>query len=547
MKNSVFLALLLAAPARAQMRVAEPVTLPGLGIAAPAFSPSVSPFALPAPSLSAAFSPSLAAPSILTPIPALAVVPARAVAVTPAAQVAALTAGVAQAAAGLGDKPGADAAVGAGREIEALLTGALAPASAATPEETAFVLGATRSLAERADELGAKKGLKAATMSGGDFIGLLEEARASAPMAPTPAADAAAKEVAAQIVRVARALIPADKPVREGLPRALAVWQVFDQEMAIAAEKGGLSAVVADAKLFASQVEASVEPAKTPSALEAPAVHPEDPEGYKTRSVEGSVFGWKPIAQSPNHGFPPLDALIRRALGEKKSPYAKGFTLPGSAPRESAAVFLYGERHTDGGLISENMKRLVEDAKPGKPMIILVEGYTDWAMRGYAALKYLADRGFDPDALAAKGIHSGDVEVRGWDVENNYRESKHPLLQHHMNLLELNRMAHGDERGWRYYRNFARAAWATIQGWRELWQAALVTRNGDLDRAVAQAVDDAAAHGATVHVIAGTDHLMQNPRLAGVPWLGRPKLRRTLHAALRGLPYWGGQPANTIP
>ncbi len=544
MKKFVLPLLLLAVTASAQMRIAEPVKLPGLGIAAPAFSPTASPLLLQSPTLGSPLALSLT-PSIALPAPAIvAPVVAKPVqALTPAARLTALTEGVKLAAASLGDKGGADAAAGAGRKIEELLTGALTPATASTPEELSYVLDATKSLAERADELGSAKGLKAATMSGGDFTGLLDEARASAPKAPTPAAEAAAQAVTTHLVRVARALIPADKPLRESLPRALAVWQVFDQEMAIAAEKGGLSAVVEDAQLFASQVEDSVEPKAAP--LEVP--HPEDPENLKANSIEGSVFGWKPIETSPNHGFPPLDSLIRWALAPKKSPYAKGFDLPGSGARADAAVHFYGERHTDGGLITENMRRIVEDAKSGKPMIVLVEGYTDWAKRGYAAVKYLADRGLDPDSLAAKGIPSGNVEVRGWDVENNYAASKHPLLQHHMNLLELNRLAHSEERGLSYYKKFARAAWDTIKGWQELWQLALVVRNGDLDRAVARAVDDAGANGATVHVIAGTDHLMQNPRLAGIPWLGRPKFRRSLLAALGGRSYWAGQPANTIP
>lgn len=546
MKKSLLLSLLLSVPAHAQLRVAEPVKLPGLGIAAPAFSPTVSPLGLQSTPLGLSLGLSLT-PSIALPAPAIVapVVAKPAQALTPAARLTALTEGVKLAAASLGDKGGADAAAGAGRKIEELLTGALAPATASTPEEMSYVLGATKSLAERADELGSAKGLKAATMSGGDFTGLLEEARASAPKAPTPAAESAAQAVTSHLVRVARALIPADKPLRESLPRALAVWQVFDQEMAIAADKGGLAAVVADAQLFASQVEESVEPKAAP--LEEPVAHPEDPENLKANSIEGSVFGWKPIETSPNHGFPPLDALIRWALAPKKSPYAKGFDLPGAGARADAAVLFYGERHTDGGLITENMRRIVEDAKPGRPMIVLVEGYTDWAKRGYAAVKYLADRGLDPDSLAAKGIPSGNVEVRGWDVENNYAASKHPLLQHHMNLLELNRLAHSEDRGWSYYKNFARAAWDTIKGWQELWQLALVVRNGDLDRAVARAVDDSGANGATVHVIAGTDHLMQNPRLAGIPWFGRPKFRRSLHAALGGRSYWAGQPANTIP
>ncbi|MEQ1918547.1 MAG: hypothetical protein ABL955_05060, partial [Elusimicrobiota bacterium] len=345
-----------------------------------------------------------------------------------------------------------------------------------------------------------------------------------------------------------------DKPLTDSVHRALAVWQVFDQEMAIAASKGTLEAIVADAKLFASQVEASVETPKLTLAPQAPQVvidspkanqHPEDPDGYAAVAVPGSIFGWKPIEESPNHGLPPLDALIRRLLADKKSSYAKGFELPGAIKREDARVYFYGERHTDGDLITANMKRLVEDARPGKPMIVLVEGYTGWSLRGWPAVKYLADRGLDPDALTDKAIASGALEVRGWDAPDNYNASKHPLLQHHMDKLALNHLAHGELRGWRYYRELARAALTAWRGYQELWRAALIVRNGDLDRAVAKAAMDADEVGATVHVIAGTDHLMQNPRLIGWPLIGRPSMRKTLRAALGGRPFWASQPPNT--
>lgn len=559
--KSALLSLLLAAPVCAQIRAVEPVVLPTVGFSASAFGvvPSLgAPSAL-TPSLSASLAPSL--PPAIAP----ALVPVAApLEATPRAQAAvqirALTAGVTRAAASMGDHAAPGDLAGAGQKIEALLTGALPAPSVesapSTPEENEFALAATKSLAERADEIGSAKGLKAGTMTGGDFAGLLDEARKTAPKGPSPAADRAAAQVNAAIVRVVRALIPADQPLKQGLPRALAAWQVFDQEMAIAAQKGGLTAIEADAALFASQVEESVEPkvatppyggeVSPPHAVEK-GPHPEDPEDYKSRSVEGSVFGWKPIEDSPGHGFAPFDWLIRRALAPKASPYSKGFDLPGASARATAKIFLYGERHTDGGLITENMRRIVEDAKAHKPMIVLVEGYTGWSLRGYEAVKYLADRGLDTDALTEKEIRIADVEVRGWDTATNYDASKHPLLQHHMDLLALNHLAHGELRGWAYYKAFAEAALVAIKGWRELWQAALVVRNGDLDRAVAAAVGDAAAHDATVHVVAGTDHLMQSPRLARVPWFGRPRLRATLRAALGGLPYWAGQPANTIP
>lgn len=560
MKNLALLAaLLLAAPASAQTRVAAQGTtvVPlSIGVA-------------PIPSLSApgTLSPalSLSAPMSLTGAPLLAprIAPAAALAVRPAAyaplpvKVAALNSGVAKAVAAFAERPASGAAaLGAGRDIEALLTGAVlsAPSAAdvaATPEELAFAVGASQALAARADDLGAAKGLKARTMSGGDFTGMLDEARGSGAAAPTPAAAAAVKEIESAVVRFARALIPADKPLVDSLSRALAVWQVFDQELSIAASKGSLEAVVADAKLFASQVEDSVDPAPAPAAAELAAstpkeVRPEDPDDYASVAVPGSIFGWQPIEKSPDHGFPPLDALIRRVLAEKKSGYAKGFELPGAAKREDARIHFYGERHTDGELISSNMKRLVSDARPGKPVIVLVEGYTGWSLRGWPALKYLADRGLDPDALAEKDIPSAFVEVRGWENTVHYDDSKHPLLQHHMDQLAMNHLAHGELRGWRYYRELARAALTAWRSYRELWQAAIVVRNGDLDAAVAKAAADADASAATVHVIAGTDHLMQSPRLVGLPLIGRPTFRKSLKDALGGRPFWASQPPNTL-
>ncbi|MBI2387087.1 MAG: hypothetical protein HYV14_13935 [Elusimicrobia bacterium] len=561
--RALLAALLLAAPASAQTRVAAPVTsvLPlRIGVA-PIPSPSAPGSLSPAPSLSAP--PSLSAVPLASPL----IAPSAILAVRPAAyaplpvKVAALDAGISRVVASLAADPASGAAaLTAGRDIEALLTGAVVSApsaadAAASPEELAFAVGASQALAARADDLGAAKGLKARTMSGADFTGMLDEARGSGAPAPTPAAAAAVKEIEAAVVRFVRALVPADKPLVESLSRALAVWQVFDQEMSIAASKGTLGAIVADAELFASQVEAS---AAVPSVEPAPAaaqatlapstpkeVRPEDPNDYASVAVPGSIFGWQPIEKSPNHGFPPLDALIRKVLGEKKSAYAKGFELPGAAERADAKVYFYGERHTDGELISANMRRLVSDARPGKPVIVLVEGYTGWAMRGWPALKYLADRGLDPGALAEKDIPSAFVEVRGWENTVHYDDSKHPLLQHHMDQLAMNHLAHGELRGWRYYREMARAALAAWRSYRELWRAAIVVRNGDLNAAVAKAAADADASGATVHVIAGTDHLMQNPRLVGLPLIGRPSFRETLRDALGGRPFWASQPPNT--
>ncbi len=537
------LAVLLALPAAAQTRVSvRPVLFPALGVA-PLAAPSFAPPALTGLTLSA--------PSLVSVIPTLTPVVAKPA--TPQQKLLALQQGVSLAAASLQKKdapPGALHAAGA--DIEALLAGThLSAPSQDVPDappsaDAEFALAASPSLASRADDLGSAKGLKAATMNGAQFVGLLEQASASPRPAPNPAAGAAAREVETALVRVMRALIAAEKPVKESLPRALAVWQVFDQEMAIAA-KSGLDAIIADARPFASQVEASVEkPLEKPAPKpEEPKANPADPNGYDKIAKPGSVFGWKPIEESPNHGFPLLDRLIRKLLAQKRSPYVKGFERSGGTG--GSGVFFYGERHTDPGLITENMRRLVADAKPGKPMIVLVESYTGWSLRGWEALDYLTKRGLDADALAKKGVHSGELEVRGWDTAINHDESGREVRRRHMDLLAMNLLAHGELRGWAYYSAMAKAAWTALSRWPALWRSVVTVRNKDLDAAVASAVKESVETSATVHVIAGTDHLVEYPRLSGIPLIGRPVFRRSLRRAVGGRAWRAAQPANTIP
>lgn len=541
--SALIAALLACAPARAQIRV-EPVS--ALHIAAP--TPRLT---LPsAPSAPALLPPPLLSAPLITQAAPIAAAPAPTAAARPAAaRIAALQTGVSETLTGLGEEqvPSAAKASSAGRALEDLLTGARGAAASgdlpgpsataqgsarATSEELDYAANAATALSALADDIGAERGQKASRMSGGDFIDLVEAARARADAsdAPSPAASEIARVVRAQTVRVVRALTDPRKPLSESVKRTLSVWQVFGQVLAEAAAKGRLDDIAAEARLFASQVEDSVEPARP---------RPEDPEGYATIAVPGSVFGWKPIETSPGHGLVPLDALIRFALSDKRrSGDAKGFVLPGAARREDALVHFYGERHSDGELIKENMRRLAADMRPDRPAIVLVEGYTGPALRGYQAQRYLSDRGLDADEIPDDTA----VEVRGWDTIDGYSASKHPLLQHHMDLLELNRLAHGPQRGLSYYAVFARAAWAAVRGWSELWKAAIVARNGDLDRAVARAAAEADKTGATVHVIAGSDHLLQNPRLRRLPLLGRPVFRKGLLEALRGRSYWASKP-----
>jgi len=528
----LWLAVLTAGPAGAQNRVAPPIEIrvsagTSAGAAAAPSVLSLAPLVTAAPTLAVPV-PHVSAALAAVPLPAAAfAAPALAASPRAAASVPARLSGMAgdvkRAAAALtgGAPVSGDQARSAGRELEDLLTGAESASAAdastpATASELDFAASAGSELGRRADDLGAARGLKSSGMTGADFVALVDDARRAADAdaaSPSPAAARAAAMVRASLLRVVRALVPAAKPFSESARRALAVWQVFDQEMGVAAGRGSLDAVAAEAELFASQVEASVEPpvASAPE-LTPSQPHPEDPHGYAAVNVPGSVFGWRPIESSPDHGLPFVDAVVRRALSERKNPArSEGFELPGAARREDARVYFYGERHTDGGLIAANMKRLTEDARPGGAAIVLVEGYTGWTMRGYDA-------------------------------------SKHPLLQHHMELLELNQLAYAPARGWRYYRDFARAAWRAWRGWLAMWRAAIVDRNADLDRAVARAAADAEVSGATVHVIAGSDHLIQNPRL-GIffPRLARPRFRAALAAALGGRPYWVSRPPETAP
>lgn len=131
----------------------------------------------------------------------------------------------------------------------------------ASSEELAFAAGAAAQLALAADDIGEERGLKSSRMTGKDFLDMLEAGRArwlSRTAAPTPEAARAAAGVQESILRIAKALLKEEEPLQGQVRRLLAVWDVFNQEMALAADKGTLEAVEADARLFAEQVERSV-------------------------------------------------------------------------------------------------------------------------------------------------------------------------------------------------------------------------------------------------------------------------------------------------
>jgi len=131
----------------------------------------------------------------------------------------------------------------------------------ATPEELAFAAGAAAQLALLADDIGEERGWKSSRMSGQDFLDMLEAGRErwiAQQKAPSPEAARAAGAVQESLLRIVKALLKPEEPLQGQVRRALSVWNVFDQEMAAASEKGTLEAVEAEARLFASQVEQSV-------------------------------------------------------------------------------------------------------------------------------------------------------------------------------------------------------------------------------------------------------------------------------------------------
>lgn len=210
------LALLLAVPAAAQLRVVAPQV---------PLTPVVPGLALPSQGIS---SPVPALPSAPRPTPALPAVAAAPRVFVP------------------GTGPGAAVPV---------------PASKA---ELDFAAYASAELAALADDLAAENGLRAGAMKGGDFIAVVEAAAArwsaeAGTRAPSPRAVAAGTAAQAGMLRVVRALLTPDQPLNTQVRRLLSVWQVYNQEMTrVAAEKGTLEAVTDEAALFASQVEASV-------------------------------------------------------------------------------------------------------------------------------------------------------------------------------------------------------------------------------------------------------------------------------------------------
>ena len=123
-------------------------------------------------------------------------------------------------------------------------------------ESLESVKKASAQLAVLADEIAAGKGLKIGDMQGKDFIAAIEQA--SNELSRMEKGEGTLK-VRDSMVRIVRALIKPDLPLKPQMARLLSVWQVFDQELArVASETGSIEAVFKDAVLFAEQVENSV-------------------------------------------------------------------------------------------------------------------------------------------------------------------------------------------------------------------------------------------------------------------------------------------------
>jgi hypothetical protein len=128
----------------------------------------------------------------------------------------------------------------------------------------AFAAKSSWLLGRTADELGAAKGQTSGKMTTHDFVGLLREAqeqfiKTHESEAPTREAFKAAVTVNESIIRIVAALGKKNEPLHNQIRRILSVWQIFNQAMEEAAERGTLGDVIGEAKLFAYQVEQSIQ------------------------------------------------------------------------------------------------------------------------------------------------------------------------------------------------------------------------------------------------------------------------------------------------
>jgi hypothetical protein len=275
--------------------------------------------------------------------------------------------------------------------------------------------------------------------------------------------------------------------------------------------------------------------------LSAPAEKPgSEREGGTAETIQGSIFDFRPVEESPDHGFPLLDRLIRAVLTRERTSRLGGFEFTDAKSPAEASVFFYGESHSNGALIEENMRRLASHLKPGHSAVVLDEAYFGPMLFGQDAVAYLEKKGFDPEWLGARWSLP-DLRVKGWDDLEVYQESSRPMRRHHLALLDLNHHLFGPERGLRYYAGVAVRAWDVFCLWLDMRRTAIRDRNVVLDAAVAKAASEAAQVKGTLHVIAGAEHLLEKPWWLEAPLL-RSRPRSRLVRALGGAPYWAGMP-----
>lgn len=257
----------------------------------------------------------------------------------------------------------------------------------------------------------------------------------------------------------------------------------------------------------------------------------------------GSVFGWRAWDKAPTHGLPFVDRWVARAFGGTAETPAPGFEFRGAPRRTDARVFLYGEKHSDKALVAQNMAAMTRDMDKERGGLVLVEGYLGPELFGTEAVMFLERRGLDVDAFAGSGVPFSEIRVRGWDDVEAHDASTPLVLRHHMELLALNSLTY-DGKGPLYYPRLFKQAWRTFTAYVAMRKAALGLRNVSLDRSLAEALRSSKETGRSVHVVAGSEHLLQKPDWLSAP-LGPYKLRKALAAVLAGTPYWANKPADS--
>ncbi|MBI5883944.1 MAG: hypothetical protein HZB91_12670 [Elusimicrobia bacterium] len=375
--------------------------------------------------------------------------------------------------------------------------------------------------------------------------GILWATLPSASLSPMTPGLGSAVLPAALIPGISGPFLAAPEGQPDGKP-AIAVLRDWNSEAATGklVEPAALSSLW-DGTLPAAPIDDGIaQPAggSEPAVLSAPAERlGSERESGTAETVAGSIFDFKPISASPDHGIAPLDRLIRWALTRERKSRLRGFTLSDAASPDQASVFFYGESHSNRRLIEENMRRLASHLKPGRSAIVLDEAYLGPTLFGPDALDYLEMKGLDPEWLGAR-VDLPGLRVLGWDDPRVYQESSRPIRRHSLAMLELNQHLYGGQRGLRYYAGVASRLWKIYRLWLEMRRLAIENRNAVLDAAVGRAAAEARAVGSTVHVIAGAEHLIEKPWWLEAPISGRVRPRVSMIRALEGTPYWAGMP-----